>query len=219
RGECAGPAPRGRGAGESAGLCRFERRTTGKNPESAAISTPDGRDGNGEELRVCGIIGYVGPREAKPLLLRGLERLEYRGYDSAGIVLLEDEGLDYVRALGNLDNLKAATRLNGSRSRHGLGHTRWATHGAVTERNAHPLAGCDGARLAIVLHGIVENYRELRNALLAEGHTFRTETDAEVVAHLLERVYDGDLTAALARVYPLLEGHFTIVAIHHEEPQ
>src|SRR5207244_9358538 len=168
RGECAGPAPRGRGAGESAGLCRFERRTTGKNPESAAISTPDGRDGNGEELRVCGIIGYVGPREAKPLLLEGLERLEYRGYDSAGLALREDDRLEYVRAVGNLANLKAAAGPNGSHARHGLGHTRWATHGGVTERNAHPLAGCDAEKVAIVLNGIVENYRELTDALKSD---------------------------------------------------
>src|SRR5438067_138617 len=109
-----------------------------------------------KEPRMCGIIGYVGPREAKPLLLRGLERLEYRGYDSAGIALCETEGLDYVRAVGNLQNLKAAAGSNGSRSRHGLGHTRWATHCAVTEGNAHPLAGCDAGKLAIVLNGIVE---------------------------------------------------------------
>ena len=121
---------------------------------------------------MCGIIGYVGPRQAKPLLLRGLERLEYRGYDSAGIALCEAEGLDYVRAVGNLQNLKTAAGSNGSRSRHGLGHTRWATHGAVTEGNAHPLTGCDGGKLAIVLNGIVENYRELKESLLAEGHTF-----------------------------------------------
>src|SRR5438477_7106291 len=153
---------------------------------------------------MCGIIGYVGTREAKPLLLEGLRRLEYRGYDSAGIALRESKGLEYVRAVGNLENLTQAAGHNGSAARHGLGHTRWATHGGVTERNAHPLTGCDGSKLAIVLNGIVENYRDLRDELMAEGHTFRTETDAEVVAHLLERVYDGDLTAALARVYPLL---------------
>src|SRR2546423_12668488 len=127
---------------------------------------------------MCGIIGYVGTREAKPLLLQGLRRLEYRGYDSAGIALREQAGLDYVRAVGNLQNLKAAAGPNGSRSRHGLGHTRWATHGGVTERNAHPLTGCDGGKLAIVLNGIVENYRELRGSLLAEGHDFRSETGA-----------------------------------------
>jgi glucosamine--fructose-6-phosphate aminotransferase (isomerizing) len=167
---------------------------------------------------VCGIIGYVGTREAKPLLLEGLRRLEYRGYDSAGIALYEPERLEYVRAVGNLQNLVAASGTNGSRSRHGLGHTRWATHGAVTEQNAHPLAGCDPGVIAIVLNGIVENYRELKEQLAAEGHSFASETDAEVVVHLLEREYDGDLARALVRVYPQLEGHFTIVAIHHEHP-
>src|ERR687887_1534543 len=135
---------------------------------------------------MCGIIGYVGPREAKPLLLRGLQRLEYRGYDSAGIALREDGALDYVRAVGNLDNLIAAAGSNGSVSRHGLGHTRWATHGAVTEQNAHPLTGCDHDRIAIVLNGIVENFRELKEALIADGHAFTSETDAEVVVHLIE---------------------------------
>ncbi|HVH52274.1 MAG TPA: hypothetical protein VM690_09025, partial [Gaiellaceae bacterium] len=162
---------------------------------------------------MCGIIGYVGTREAKPLLLEGLRRLEYRGYDSAGIALREQKGLEYVRAVGNLENLTQAAGPNGSTSHHGLGHTRWATHGAVTERNAHPLTGCDGSKLAIVLNGIVENYRELKDQLIAEGHTFRSETDAEVVVHMLEREYDGDLAQALVRVYPQLEGHFSIVAI------
>jgi glucosamine--fructose-6-phosphate aminotransferase (isomerizing) len=167
---------------------------------------------------MCGIIGYVGEREAKPLLLQGLKRLEYRGYDSAGIALREHDRLDYVRAVGNLENLVAAAGPNGSTSRHGLGHTRWATHGGVTEQNAHPLAGCDSAKVAIVLNGIVENYRELKAQLEAEGHTFTSETDAEVVVHLLEREYDGDLTAALVRVFPQLEGHFSIVAMHHDHP-
>jgi glutamine---fructose-6-phosphate transaminase (isomerizing) len=167
---------------------------------------------------MCGIIGYVGSREAKPLLLSGLRRLEYRGYDSAGIALREEHGLDYVRAVGNLQNLVEAAGPNGSKARHGLGHTRWATHGGVTELNAHPLTGCDAGKLAIVLNGIVENYRELREQLIAGGHTFTSETDAEVVVHLLEQHYDGDLAQSLARVYPLLEGHFTIVAIHHDQP-
>jgi glutamine---fructose-6-phosphate transaminase (isomerizing) len=167
---------------------------------------------------VCGIIGYVGTRDAKPLLLEGLRRLEYRGYDSAGIALREDEALDYVRAVGPLGNLVEATGGNGSRSHHGLGHTRWATHGAVTERNAHPLTGCEPERLAIVLNGIIENYMELREQLTGRDHTFTSETDAEVVVHLLEEEYDGDLAQALCRVYPKLEGHFSIVAIHHDQP-
>jgi len=167
---------------------------------------------------VCGIIGYVGSREAKPLLLEGLRRLEYRGYDSAGIALREDDSLEYVRAVGTLNNLVAAAGPNGSHSHHGLGHTRWATHGGVTEQNAHPLTGCAPERLAIVLNGIIENYVELRRDLALRGHTLTSETDAEVVVHLLEEQYEGDLAQALMRVYPQLEGHFSIVAIHHDQP-
>jgi glutamine---fructose-6-phosphate transaminase (isomerizing) len=168
---------------------------------------------------VCGIIGYVGGREAKALLLHGLERLEYRGYDSAGIVLREADELDYVRAVGNLQFLKDAAGSNGSTSRHGLGHTRWATHGAVSEQNAHPLTGCDEGKLAIVLNGIVENYRELRDSLIAEGHVFSSETDAEVVAHVIERNYAGDLIEAVRAAYAELEGHFAFVVIHHDHDQ
>ena len=167
---------------------------------------------------MCGIIGYVGKREAKPLLLQGLKRLEYRGYDSAGIALLEEDGIDYTRAVGPLDNLAAAARPNGSLSTTGLGHTRWATHGGVTEANAHPLTACDERKMAIVLNGIVENYRELRDDLLQAGHTFTSETDAETIVHLLEDAYDGDLVATVRAVFPKLEGHFTFVLIHHEHP-
>jgi glucosamine--fructose-6-phosphate aminotransferase (isomerizing) len=168
---------------------------------------------------VCGIIGYVGGRECKPILLGGLERLEYRGYDSAGLALLEQDGLDYVRAVGNLDFLKAASRSNGSQSTTGVGHTRWATHGRVCEENAHPLAGCDGSKVAVVLNGIVENFRELKESLQAEGHAFHSETDAEVVAHLVERHYAGDLTEAVRAAYLELEGHFAFVVIHNDHPQ
>src|SRR5215208_2516098 len=166
---------------------------------------------------MCGIIGYVGPRACKPLLLAGLQRLEYRGYDSAGIALREDDGLAYVRAVGNLSNLKReAASPDGDQVTHGLGHTRWATHGAVTEANAHPLAGCSERKLAVVLNGIVENYRELKESLLADGHTFHSETDAEVVIHLVERHYDGDLTTAVRKAYDELEGHFSFVVIHRD---
>src|SRR3954463_2804465 len=132
---------------------------------------------------MCGIIGYVGQREAKDLLLRGLERLEYRGYDSAGLALLEEDGLDYVRAVGNLQFLKEAAGDNGSVSTTGLGHTRWATHGRVSEENAHPPAGCEHGNVAIVLNGIVENFRELKTSLESEGHSYNSETDAEVIVH------------------------------------
>jgi glutamine---fructose-6-phosphate transaminase (isomerizing) len=167
---------------------------------------------------MCGIIGYVGQRACKPLLIQGLERLEYRGYDSAGIALLEEAGLDYVRAVGNLKVLKDAAGPNGSRSSTGLGHTRWATHGRVSEENAHPLTGCDGRELAIVLNGIVENYRELKEALITDGHVFTSETDAEVVVHLVESAYTGDLAAAVQAAFAQLEGHFSFVAIHRDHP-
>ncbi len=167
---------------------------------------------------MCGIIGYVGKRPAKDLLIQGLQRLENRGYDSAGIALREDEGLSYVRAVGNLANLTEATAGVTSKSTTGLGHTRWATHGAVNEDNAHPLTGCHENELAVVLNGIVENYLTLKDELVAEGHTFSSETDAEVVAHMIEDAYEGDVIAAVRAVYGRLEGHFTFVLIHHDEP-
>ena len=168
---------------------------------------------------MCGIIGYVGQRACKDLLLQGLERLEYRGYDSAGLALLEDGALDYDRAVGNLQVLKKQAGSNGSQATTGLGHTRWATHGAVNMQNAHPLTGCDEGKLAIVLNGIVENYRELKGSLESEGHTFRTETDAEVVVHLIERHYKGDLLEATREAYRELEGHFAFVVVHHDHPE
>jgi glutamine---fructose-6-phosphate transaminase (isomerizing) len=167
---------------------------------------------------MCGIIGYVGSRECKPLLLQGLERLEYRGYDSSGIALLEHDGLEYVRAIGPLGNLKERAGSNGSTATTGLGHTRWATHGGVTEANAHPLAGCQPTKLSIVLNGIVENYRELTASLTADGHTFTSETDAETVTHLIERHYEGDLVEAVRLAFNELEGHFAFVVIHHDHP-
>ena len=167
---------------------------------------------------MCGIIGYVGPRECKPLLLHGLERLEYRGYDSAGIALLEGDGLSYYRAVGNLQNLKRIAGDIASAATTGVGHTRWATHGGVTEDNAHPLTGCDDGALSIVLNGIVENYRELIESLQDEGHVFSSETDAETVAHLVERHYDGDLLDAVRAAYREMEGHFTFVVVHRDHP-
>jgi glucosamine--fructose-6-phosphate aminotransferase (isomerizing) len=167
---------------------------------------------------VCGIIGYVGSRECKPLLLQGLERLEYRGYDSAGIALLEADGLGYVRAVGPLDNLKERAGNGASPATTGLGHTRWATHGGVTEQNAHPLTGCEREKLSVVLNGIVENYRELKESLAAEGHAFSSETDAETVIHLVERHYEGDLVDAVRNAFAELEGHFAFVVIHRDHP-
>src|SRR5262249_38630255 len=119
---------------------------------------------------------------------------------------------------GNLANLKQAAGSNGSTATTGLGHTRWATHGAVNEENAHPLTGCDDGKLAIVLNGIVENYRELKAELEGGGHTVSSETDAEVVAHMLETTYRGDRVEAVRVVFARLVGHFSIVVIHHDEP-
>ena len=168
---------------------------------------------------MCGIIGYVGPRECKALLLHGLERLEYRGYDSAGIALLEDGG-PRVHASRRQPPEPEARRQarSGSPATTGLGHTRWATHGGVTEANAHPLAGDDPAEIAIVLNGIVENYRELRERLRDAGHVFTSETDAETVTHLIEEHYDGDLVEATRLAFNELEGHFAFVAIHRDHP-
>ena len=145
---------------------------------------------------MCGIIGYTGARICKPFLIGGLERMEYRGYDSAGISLIEGDEVEVVRAVGNLSVLKQVAGLNGSPATTGIGHTRWATHGRPSEANAHPLRGCDD-RFSVALNGIVENYVVLKQRLLADGHTFSSETDAEVVAHLLETHYDGDLVEAV----------------------
>src|SRR5262245_26792173 len=161
---------------------------------------------------MCGIIGYVGERPCKELILAGLERLEYRGYDSAGIALVEDGAFSTVRAVGNLSRLRAAAGANGSPARTGLGHTRWATHGKVTEANAHPHRDASG-RIAVAVNGIIENYVALRAELQAEGVVFDSDTDVEVIPHLLARVYAGDLAAAVRAVIPRLEGHYAFVAV------
>ncbi len=171
-----------------------------------------------EEITICGIIGYTGARICKPFLIGGLERLEYRGYDSAGISLIDGDELDVVRAVGNLSHLKEVAGTNGSPATTGIGHTRWATHGRPSEANAHPLAGCDG-RFSVVLNGIVENYVMLKQRLIADGHVFSSETDAEVVAHLLETHYEGDLVEAVRRTFLELHGHFAFCVVSPLHPQ
>jgi glucosamine--fructose-6-phosphate aminotransferase (isomerizing) len=166
---------------------------------------------------MCGVIGYVGHRRAQERLLKGLERLEYRGYDSAGICLLDADGLRSVRSIGKLANLRR--RLDGAdpAATAGIGHTRWATHGRVSEANAHPLTAGDD-EVAIVLNGIIENFAALKRELVADGARFTSETDAEVVAHLVRRAYRGDLAEAVRATYARLDGHFAFVAVHHDEP-
>jgi glucosamine--fructose-6-phosphate aminotransferase (isomerizing) len=178
---------------------------------------------------MCGIVGYVGHRPCRDLLIAGLEKLEYRGYDSAGISLLSDGHIDSVRAVGNLANLRAAVGVDGSGGNEGavavaappatigLAHTRWATHGRVSEENAHPHGDCDD-RIHIVLNGIVENYSKLRGELESEGHRFSSETDAETVAHLIERHYSGDLTEAVRLAFRDLRGHYAFAAMHSDHP-
>src|ERR671935_1155772 len=169
---------------------------------------------------MCGIIGYVGPRECRDLLLEGLQRLEYRGYDSAGLSLVTNGAVGSVHAVGNLERLRDAVgRGNGDlRGSTGIGHTRWATHGRVTQANAHPHWDTS-ERIHIVLNGIVENWTELRERLLAEGAQFTSETDAEVVAHLIAAHFDGDLVEAVRRAYNDLRGHYAFVAMCVDEPQ
>jgi glucosamine--fructose-6-phosphate aminotransferase (isomerizing) len=177
---------------------------------------------------MCGIVGYVGDRPCRDLLIAGLEKLEYRGYDSAGVSVISDGGIDSVRAVGNLANLRAAVEERSSNGTGsvavaappatiGLGHTRWATHGRVTEENAHPHGDCED-KVHIVLNGIVENHAELRRELQDEGHEFTSETDAEIVSHLIERHYGGDLTEAVRRAFGELRGHYAFVAMHRDHP-
>jgi glucosamine--fructose-6-phosphate aminotransferase (isomerizing) len=184
---------------------------------------------------MCGIVGYVGGRPAQGLLLAGLSKLEYRGYDSAGISLIADERIDAVRAVGNLDALRAklesrtqtvhesavATAVLAeprAPARTGIGHTRWATHGRVSEENAHPHYD-SGDRIHVVVNGIVENYVALKQRLLANGSVFTSETDAEVIAHLIAECYAGDLVDAVRAAYAKLEGHYAFVAMSLDEPE
>jgi glucosamine--fructose-6-phosphate aminotransferase (isomerizing) len=176
---------------------------------------------------MCGIVGYVGARPCRDLLVAGLEKLEYRGYDSAGVSVIEDGRVDSVRAVGNLANLRAAMQAQAdgggvavaaSAATTGVAHTRWATHGRVTEENAHPHSDSSG-RVHIVLNGIVENHAKLRARLESEGQEFSSETDAEVVAHLIASHYEGDLAAAVRAAYGELRGHYAFVAMHADQPE
>ena len=168
---------------------------------------------------MCGIIGYVGTRPVLPVLIEGLRRMEYRGYDSAGVALVSPAGIELRRAKGKLSNLEAAIKEEPVDGVYGIGHTRWATHGRPTEENAHPHRDCTG-RIVVVHNGIIENYLELKAELQAAGHTFRTETDTEVVAHLVEREMAQDgLASAVQRVLKVLRGMFAIVLVSADDQQ
>ncbi|MDQ3955522.1 MAG: glutamine--fructose-6-phosphate transaminase (isomerizing) [Actinomycetota bacterium] len=169
---------------------------------------------------MCGIVGYVGDDKALPVLIEGMAKLEYRGYDSAGVAVISDGELAVARKAGELEQLRKELRSHGLPGSTGIGHTRWATHGAPTDHNAHPHRDCSG-RIAVVHNGIIENHDSLRAELEKQGHEFSSETDTEVVAHLLESLLPeaGSLTEALLQTVRRLEGAFALVCISADEPE
>ena len=168
---------------------------------------------------MCGIIGYIGSKPVVPVLIEGLRRMEYRGYDSAGVAVVSPEGISLRRSAGKLANLEQALARDPVDGKYGLGHTRWATHGRPTEENAHPHRDCTG-RIVVVHNGIIENYLELKKELQSQGHEFKTETDTEIVAHLVEReMRDDGLENAVRRALAYMRGMFAIVLVSVEDPE
>ncbi len=166
---------------------------------------------------MCGIVGYVGKRQATPFLIEGLTKLEYRGYDSSGIAVLNEEKIRVEKCVGRLAELKRIIEGNEPAGHIGIGHTRWATHGRPSDNNAHPHTDCAG-NFAVVHNGIIENYMSLKEDLLKKGHSFKSETDTEVVAHLLEEVYNGDFEASVREVLSRIEGSYALVFMSREHP-
>ena len=168
---------------------------------------------------MCGIIGYIGAKPVVPVLLEGLRRMEYRGYDSAGVAVVNPEGMALRRSAGKLVNLEGAIRAEPVDGLYGVGHTRWATHGRPTEENAHPHRDCTG-HIVVVHNGIIENYMDLKRTLQSQGHAFKTETDTEVIAHLVEREMLGDgLENAVRRALVYLQGMFALVLVSLDDPE
>jgi glucosamine--fructose-6-phosphate aminotransferase (isomerizing) len=167
---------------------------------------------------MCGIVGYVGPRDAAPILIEGLRRLEYRGYDSAGIAVLVENGTVFIeKKAGKLSNLTDHLNGDAPAGHPGIGHTRWATHGRPNDTNAHPHVDCTG-KLALIHNGIIENYADIKARLVAEGHRFTSETDTEVLAHLIETKYDGDLVEAVRVALNEVRGAYAIGVMHTDHP-
>lgn len=166
---------------------------------------------------MCGIVGYIGKKSAVPVLVEGLKKLEYRGYDSSGIAVLEEGGIRIVKSVGKLAVLEEKLGTRPFHSTIGIGHTRWATHGRPSDTNAHPHLDCHGD-FAVVHNGIIENYLELKEWLSAEGHLFRSETDTEVLAHLVEHYYQGDLEEAVRKTLSRVVGSFAIVFLSYKHP-
>lgn len=167
---------------------------------------------------MCGIVGYIGGREAQDILLKNLSRLEYRGYDSAGIATVKGRKIELVKRQGKLNILADELKKNRVSGTVGIGHTRWATHGVPSDVNAHPHLDCK-CKIAVVHNGIIENYLELKEELKKEGHKFLSETDTEVIAHLIEKLYEGDIAEAVRKAVKLLRGSYAIAVLHKDEPQ
>ena len=166
---------------------------------------------------MCGIVGYTGPREAGPILIEGLKRLEYRGYDSAGIALVDERGDMFVeKRAGKLVNLQTAIADRTPHAAIGLAHTRWATHGRPNDLNAHPHIDCSG-RITVIHNGIIENFRELRDGLTERGHRLSSDTDTEAIAHLIEEAYDGDIAEATRVALRQVEGAYALAVMHQGE--
>src|SRR5487761_383259 len=166
---------------------------------------------------MCGIVAYVGRQNARDILLEGLKRLEYRGYDSSGIAILNSAPY-LAKAVGKVSQLEIVVERDLPDGLIGIAHTRWATHGKPTECNAHPHTDCSG-KIFLVHNGIIENYQRLKKRLAAEGHAFLSETDTEVLAHLIERSYSGDLEAAVLKALQEVQGTYGLAVIHSERPE
>ncbi|HEY2322561.1 MAG TPA: glutamine--fructose-6-phosphate transaminase (isomerizing), partial [Thermoanaerobaculia bacterium] len=168
---------------------------------------------------MCGIIGYVGNRDVVPVIIGGLKKLEYRGYDSAGIAVVNGDGVEVVRAEGKLSNLEAKLPAHDLKGSFGMGHTRWATHGKPNENNAHPHRDCTG-QVVVIHNGIIENFLAIKQRLQSLGHEFKTETDTEVVAHLIEENMKGGakFVDAVKKTLKEIEGHYALVMIDGTEP-
>ena len=170
------------------------------------------------EEKMCGIVGYIGDREAQNILLKSLSRLEYRGYDSAGLATIKGKKIELAKRQGKLKILADELKSNNIKGTTGIGHTRWSTHGVPSDVNAHPHLDCKG-KLAVAHNGIIENYLELKEALQKEGHRFISETDTEVIPHLIEKFYVGDIAEAVRKAIKLLHGSYAIAVIHRDEPE
>ncbi len=166
---------------------------------------------------MCGIVGYVGDGQATPFLLEGLTKLEYRGYDSAGIAVYDGERIRVEKSVGRLASLKEKIAGNEPVGTVGIGHTRWATHGRPSDRNAHPHTDCTGD-FVVVHNGIIENYMALKEDLIKKGHVFKSETDTEVIAHMMEELYNGDFEATVREVLRRIEGSYSLVFMSRRDP-